>query len=73
MPLIKMLRDVEIDAVLYAQDQVVLVDPPRSDDVLAQEHGAAVPSASVWVEHSCRLETEFGGSPPWTGSVAIRA
>lgn len=70
MPLIKMLRAVEIDAVLYAQDQVVLVEPPRSDDVIEQAHGAEVPSASVWVEHSCRLETEYGGEPPWLGSVS---
>lgn len=70
MPLIRMLRAVEIDAVLYAQDQVVLVEPPRSDDVIEQAHGAAVTSASAWVEHSCRLATEYGGEPPWVGSVA---
>lgn len=70
MPLLRILRPVEIDAIRYAQDQVVLVEPPRSDDVLGQSHGSAVSSASVWVEHACRLATEFGGEPPWLGCVA---
>ena len=70
MPLLRMLRAVEIDAVLYAQDQGVLVEPPRCDDVVEQLHGAPVASAPVWVEHACRLATEWGGEPPWQGSVA---
>jgi len=70
MPLLRMLRAVEIDAVLYAQDQVVLVEPPRSDDVIEQSHGQAVSTAPCWVEHACRLATEFGGEPPWLGCVA---
>ena len=70
MPLLRMSRAVEIDAVLYAQDQVVLVEPPRSDDVLDQAHGVTVASAAAWVEHACRLATEFGGEPPWFGCVA---
>jgi len=69
MPLMKMLRDVTVDAILYAQDQVVLIDPPRSADVLDGAHGAEVPSASVWCEHANRLATEYGGEPPWTGCV----
>ena len=32
-------------------------------------HGSVVSSASVWCEHANRLETEFGGDPPWTGCV----
>jgi hypothetical protein len=71
VPFIKMLCRVEIDAILYAQDQVVLVEPPRSDDVIEQEHGAVVPTAPVWIEHACRLATEFGGEPPWLGCVAV--
>ena len=45
MPLMQMLRDVSIDAILYARDQVVLIEPPRSGDVeelevvLQREHG----------------------------------
>jgi hypothetical protein len=70
VPFIKMLRRVEIDAILYAQDQVVFVEPPRSDDVLEQAHGMAVATAPVWVEHAGRLATEFGGEPPWLGCVA---
>lgn len=69
VPLMQMLRDVSIDAILYARDQVVLIEPPRSGDVVDGAHGSVVSSASVWCEHVNRLQTEFGGDPPWTGCV----
>ena len=52
-----------------SRDQVVLIEPPRSGDVVDGAHGSVVSSASVWCEHANRLETEFGGDPPWTGCV----
>ena len=71
MPLVQILHTVEIDGILYAKDQVVLIDNESLIDVLDQGHGDVVDQAPVWVDHSCRLATEFGSEPPWTGCVSI--
>lgn len=72
MALIQMLRAVEVDGILYAKDQVVLIDGQSAADVLDQAHGVSVDVAPVWVDHSSRLATEFGSEPPWSGCVSAK-